>query len=92
MHLWKKSCVKSRNKTFEKITLLLNEINNGIEGLGIKFGTWTEYAIEYMEQIIKEYVKLTGINPETISGLGSSGLSDGFSSSKEVLTILKSSI
>ena len=30
--------------------------------MGIKFGTRTEF----MEQIIKEYVKLTGINPETI--------------------------
>ena len=26
--VWKKSCLKNRNKTFEKITMLLTEINN----------------------------------------------------------------
>ena len=64
--VWKKSCLKNRNKTFEKITVLLNEINQQIEVLGIKLGTRTEYAIEYMEQIIEQYTKLTGINCETI--------------------------
>lgn len=53
-------------KTFEKITMLLTEINREIEALGIKFGTRTEYAVEYMEQITEQYIKLTGINPETI--------------------------
>ena len=64
--VWKKSCLKNRNKTFEKITMLLTEINREIEALGIKFGTRTEYAVEYMEQITEQYIKLTGINPETI--------------------------
>ena len=44
--VWKKSCIKNRNKTFGKITILLNEINKEIEALGIKFGVRTEYAIE----------------------------------------------
>ena len=34
--------------------------------MGIKFGTRTEYVVEYMEQIRAQYIKLTSINPETI--------------------------
>ena len=64
--VWKKSCIKNRNKTFKKITTLLNEINSEIEALGIKFGVRTEYAIEYMEQVIEQYIKLMRINPEAI--------------------------
>lgn len=61
-----KSCLKNRNKTFGKITALLTEINQEIEVLGVRFGVRTEYAIEYMEQIIEQYIKLERINPETI--------------------------
>ena len=65
--VWKKSCLKNRNKTFEKITILLTEMNREIETLGIKFGTRTEYAVEYMEQITSQYITLTGINPKQSS-------------------------
>lgn len=64
--VWKKSSIKNRKKTFDKITVLLEEINNEIIYQGIKFDIRTEYAIEYLEQITQQYVKLTGINPSLI--------------------------
>ena len=63
--VWKKSSLKNRQKTFDKISSLLNEINNTISSMGVKFGTRTEYAIEYMEQISDQYVKLMDLHPET---------------------------
>ena len=64
--VWKKSCIRNRNKTFEKITLLLQEINESIACMGVKFGIRTEYAIEYMEQITEQYAHLFNLHPETV--------------------------
>ncbi len=64
--VWKKSCLKNRNKTFEKITLLLGEINETVACRCVKFGIRTEYAIEYMEQITEQYKSLMSVNPETV--------------------------
>ena len=64
--VWKKSSVKKRNKTFEKITLLLQEINEAIAFRCVKFGIRTEYAIEYLEQIAEQYAHLFELRPETI--------------------------
>lgn len=63
--VWKKSSVKYRQNVFNKITALLEEINQTIILQGVKFEVRTEYAIEYMEQIITQYVKLAGIHPES---------------------------
>lgn len=64
--VWKKSSVKNRNKTFVKISELLEEINKTIMYAGVKFDIRTAYAIEYLEQITEQYIKLTGIEPEKI--------------------------
>lgn len=64
--VWKKASIKSRNKTFLKITELFEDMNNSIASFGIKLGTRKEYAIEYLEDILRKYVELTGINPETV--------------------------
>ena len=64
--VWKKSSIKNRKKTFDKVTALLEEINNEIIYQGIKFDIRTEYAIEYLEQITQQYVKLSGIVPSMI--------------------------
>ena len=64
--VWKKSSLKNQNKTFGKITVLLEEINEIIACMGIKFGIRSEYAIEYMEQITGQYVKLTDLHPEAM--------------------------
>ena len=69
--VWKKSSIKSRKKTFDKVTVLLEEINNEIIYQGVRFDIRTEYAIEYLEQITEQYVKLTGITPSLIvRGIG----------------------
>ena len=64
--VWKKSSIKNRKKTFDKITALLEEINNEIVYQGVRFDIRTEYAIEYLEQITEQYIKLTGIIPSLI--------------------------
>ena len=64
--VWKKSSVKNRNKTFEKISTLFQEINDLIIYCGVKFEIRTEYAVEYMEQVIQQYAYLTNINPDLI--------------------------
>ena len=64
--VWKKSSIKNRKKTFDKVTALLEEINQEIIYQGIRFDIRTEYAIEYLEQITEQYIKLTAINPSLI--------------------------
>ena len=64
--VWKKSSVKNRNKTFEKISTLFQEINDLIICCGVKFEIRTEYAVEYMEQVVQQYADLTNINPDLI--------------------------
>ena len=69
--VWKKSSIKNRDKTFLKVTDLLEKMNSLISGFGVKFGTRSEYAIEYLEDILKKYVDLTGIKPnEAVRGRG----------------------
>ena len=69
--VWKKSSIKNRDKTFVKVTYLLEKMNEIIAGFGVKFGTRTEYAIEYLEDVLQKYIKLTGIKPdEAIRGRG----------------------
>ena len=64
--VWKKSSVKNRQKVFNKITELLNEINKVSSWQCVKFEIRTEYAIEYMEQITEQYVELACVKPECI--------------------------
>lgn len=61
--VWKKSSIKSRSRTFKKISVLLEEINKTISYCKVKFGIREEYAIEYLEEIISDYCKVTGFNP-----------------------------
>lgn len=62
--VWKKSCEKNRQKTFEKVTKLLNEMNEKIALFGVKFEIREEYAIEYLEQLLNQYAQLCGFDPE----------------------------
>ena len=64
--VWKKNCITNRDKVFVKITVLLTQINELISGLGIVFGTRTEYAIEYLEELLDKYVSLIKIDPDKI--------------------------
>ena len=62
----KKSSVKNRKKTFDKVTVLLDEINKTLIYHGVKFGLREEYAIEYLEEISEKYAELCNINPDVI--------------------------
>ena len=64
--VWKKSSIKKRNKTFVKVSALLKEINKFIAYQGVRFDIRTEYAVEYMEEITANYIRLVNINPEKL--------------------------
>ena len=62
--VWKKFCTKNRDKTFEKITALIERINaEELATFGIKFEIRMEYAVEYLELLLEEYAKLMKLNP-----------------------------
>ena len=63
--VWKKATEKSRYRLFEKITLLLNEINNELAGFGIRIETNTEYVPDYLDEITERYAKIVGIDYST---------------------------
>ena len=59
----KKSCITNRNKVFNKITELIEKINKEeLMLLGVKIETRTEYAIEYLEEILENYTKILNID------------------------------
>ena len=61
--VWKKSCIKSSQKVFGKLTSLLEEINKEIMSCyRVKFEIREEYAIDYLETIISQYLSETRIN------------------------------
>lgn len=62
--VWKKSCLTNRDKIFSKISKLLLLMNERIAYYGVKFGTRTDYAIEYLEEILKQFAELTYLEPE----------------------------
>ena len=70
--VWKKSCIKNRDKVFLKITELLEQINREeLRFLGVQFEPRTEYAIEYLDQILQKYKEVYTLNPEMfVSGKG----------------------
>ena len=64
--VWKKSCITNRDKIFGKVSEIIEKMNNeDLSLLGIKFETRTEYAIEYIEEILKEYKKQLNIDEST---------------------------
>ena len=65
------SCEKNRIKLFAKITELLENMNAGTALLGVKFDIREEYAIEYLEEILKKYIELVGFDPgKAVHGKG----------------------
>lgn len=60
--VWKKATEKSRYRLFEKITSLLNEINNELAFYGMKIETKTEYVPEELKQILNKYVEIFNID------------------------------
>lgn len=60
--VWKKSCIKNRDKMFVKISELIDSMNVEVLNLfGLKFDTREEYAIEYLETMLDKYESITGV-------------------------------
>lgn len=56
--VWKKATEKSRYRLFEKITELLDEINNDLASFGIKIDTNSEYVPAYLSEVTERYAKI----------------------------------
>ena len=60
--VWKKSCIKSRNKVFDKLTSLIQEMNEIVAFYRrATFDTRQEYAIEYVDYILAGFLKAVGM-------------------------------
>lgn len=70
--VWKKSCLRNRSKVFEKISLLIDDMNNDVLGfLGVRFEKREEYAIEYVENLLDAYISATDLDvTKFVSGTG----------------------
>lgn len=64
--VWKKASIKSRNKTFTKVTAVLEEMNRTLVLQGVRLGIRNEYAIEYLEQLLTQYHVLAKLHPESV--------------------------
>ena len=61
--VWKKSCIKNRDKMFVKISELIHSMNTEVLYFqGVKFETREEYAIEYLETLLNTYANLVHLD------------------------------
>ena len=66
--VWKKSCLRNRDKVFEKVTDLIGRMNEKVLAcLGVKIEPRSEYAVEYLEGLLKTYQEATGMELENFA-------------------------
>ena len=63
--VWKKATEKSRYRLFDKITKLLQEINEEIAYTGTRLCINTEYAPEYLKEVADKYAQMCQIDETT---------------------------
>lgn len=70
--VWKKSCLKNREKVFGKVSALIDAMNAEVLGfLGIKFEKRDEYAIDYVAELLAKYARVTNLDATAfVSGRG----------------------
>ena len=70
--VWKKSCIKNREKVFEKISMLIDAMNQDVLGyFGVKLEKREEYAIDYVSGLLERYKKGTHLDASAfVSGCG----------------------
>ena len=70
--VWKNSCLTNRLKVFEKLSELIRSMNEEeLSFLGVQLEIREEYAVEYVEELLKQYA--TAVNIDTkkfVSGIG----------------------
>ena len=62
--VWKKATEKSRYRLFAKITSLFEEMNKELSYEGLIIQTNTEYAPEYLDEVLTSYKLICGIKEE----------------------------
>ena len=63
--VWKKSCIKSRNNTFMKLSALLEEMNEIMAVYRrVQFEIRQEYTVEYVGYILNTFLDCTGMRTE----------------------------
>lgn len=62
--VWKKATKKSRYRLFEKITHLLEDINEELSCTGVRIETNAEYVPEYLEDALASYKNVWNIDKE----------------------------
>lgn len=63
--VWKKSCIKNRNKVFTALTNLLTEINELVVlHQRAQFELRQEYAVEYVEYIMEGFLSAVGVTTD----------------------------
>ena len=70
--VWKKSCTKNRGKVFEKISTLIDSMNDEVLGyMETKLEKREEYAIDNVSQLLELYKQATKLDEFTfVSGCG----------------------
>ena len=70
--VWKKSCIKNRDKVFEKISDLIDRINMQVLGYqGFMFEKREVYAVDYVEELLLQYCTATNLDVNSfVSGRG----------------------
>ena len=70
--VWKRSCIKNRDKVFDKISTLIDEMNSEVLNLlGVRLEKRDEYAVDYVQDMLANYKKYTGLDTNTfVSGKG----------------------
>lgn len=64
--VWKKSCIRNRDKVFGYISALIEEMNSKVLcTFGVKIEQRDEYAIEYLEEILEKYADITCLDFDT---------------------------
>ena len=65
-------CIKNRDKVFEKISLLIDAMNSEVLNFQeIRLEKRENYAIDYVETLLENYRKVTGLDcSKFVSGIG----------------------
>lgn len=64
--VWKKASITSRNRVFRYLTELIKEINEStLSSYGVMLSPREEYAIEYAEDLLDIFKRVTGLDEST---------------------------
>ena len=70
--VWKKSCLRNRDKVFEKLSVLIDSMNTSVLNyLGVKLEKRNEYAIDYVTELLESYKTAAALDvTKFVSGIG----------------------